>query len=193
ATGNGSVDEMVPELAAAIGVKRVSTVVFCGNEDHIVRPAGDAHVRHVERLPHDVAVNTVGEFFPKAGGIDVRWFESSFEGVGSSALIVVLVGVGCSAADGDVDISAQRAATVVPLLHRGGVRTRTQGQESIKSRTVHRIDLVVRCGVNTHRRNALGAGCRSGGDVVYGIGLGCIAAWKTDLHSTSGGGGASVR
>jgi hypothetical protein len=34
---------MVPELTAAIRVKCVSTVILCGNEDHVVRAAGNAH------------------------------------------------------------------------------------------------------------------------------------------------------
>jgi hypothetical protein len=89
-------DGDAPERGARVGVERVDHVVFGGDEDNVVRRAGDAEVRKIERLGVHFASDREFAEEAEGSGVDVGSGEDGFVGIEAAAGEVVFVG-------GDID------------------------------------------------------------------------------------------
>ena len=53
----------------SVGVEGVDAVVLGGDEDDVVRAAGDREIRHIERLGVDFAIHGAGEEFSERSAV----------------------------------------------------------------------------------------------------------------------------
>src|ERR1700722_14899727 len=76
----------------AVGVEGVDAVILSRNINHVMNPAGDAHIRNVERLRIYVAVDGLRKFLAEAArSFHYGWSESGFVQVLSGAQNVIVL------------------------------------------------------------------------------------------------------
>jgi hypothetical protein len=78
--------------SSGVGVEGVGAVVFGDHVNHVMGPATDGDVGHVEGLGIDLPVHRVGKKFPKISAVDVGGRKNGFVLVPTVAGLVVMVG-----------------------------------------------------------------------------------------------------